>query len=96
MTGMGTSTRATQPRSVPVQLTLSALNMYVANSGKTQAASDRRKVLAAMAEAALRNDELAGLEKDWGDPARTRIGLAEYVQHEISIDNVVERLKEDG
>lgn len=61
---MGTSTRATQPRSVPVQFTLSASNMYVAKSGKTHAARDRRKVLAAMAEAALRNDGLAGLEEE--------------------------------
>ena len=51
--GIGTNTAATQPRRVPDQLTWMALNMYVANNGKTAPAMDRRKVFAAMAEAAL-------------------------------------------
>lgn len=50
---MGTSTAATQPSRVPAQLTPMALNMYVAKSGKTAPASERRKVFAAIAEAAL-------------------------------------------
>ena len=48
---------------MPVQLTLRALNMYVANSGKTAPAIERRKVLAAMAEAALRKDQRRSLGK---------------------------------
>ena len=53
MTGMGTNTAATQPRSVPVQLTFRALNMYMLKRGKPAPARERRKVFAAMAEAAL-------------------------------------------
>ncbi len=51
---MGTSTAATQPSRVPAQLTPIALNMYWAKSGNPAPASERRKVFAAMAEAALR------------------------------------------
>ena len=57
-TGMGTRTTATQASKVPAQLTFKALNMYVANRGKTAPAMERRKVFAAMAEAAL-------LKKKW-------------------------------
>lgn len=53
MMGMGTRIAATQPRSVPDQLTWIALNMYMLNRGNTAPASDRKNVLAAMAEAAL-------------------------------------------
>ena len=51
--GMGTRTTATHASSVPAQLTPRALNMYMEKSGKTAPAMERRKVLAAMAEAAL-------------------------------------------
>ncbi len=47
------SKTATQPRSVPAQLTWIALNMYMENKGKMAPARERRKVLAAIAEAAL-------------------------------------------
>ena len=50
---MGASTNATKPSSVPVQLTPRALNMYMLKRGKTAPARERRKVLAAIAEAAL-------------------------------------------
>lgn len=52
-TGMGTRARATNPSSELAQLTPRALNMYVAKRGKTAPAMERRKVFAAMAEAAL-------------------------------------------
>lgn len=51
---MGARTRATQPRRVPVQFTPRALNMYMLKRGKTPPAMDRRKVFAAIAEAALK------------------------------------------
>ena len=51
--GIGTSMTATQPRSVPDQLTWIALNMYMLKRGNTAPANDRKNVLAAMAEAAL-------------------------------------------
>jgi len=53
ITGIGMSKTATQPRSVPAQLTWIALNMYMENKGKMAPARERRKVLAAIAEAAL-------------------------------------------
>ena len=54
MTGIGTRRIATQPSRVPAQLTPRALNMYIEKRGKTAPASDRRKVFAAIADAALR------------------------------------------
>lgn len=53
ITGIGTSTAATQPSNVPLQLTLRALNMYIEKRGNAAPASERKNVLAAMAEAAL-------------------------------------------
>lgn len=53
MIGMGTRARATKPSSEPAQLTPRPLNMYWEKSGKTAPQMERRKVLAAMAEAAL-------------------------------------------
>lgn len=44
---------ATQPSRVPAQLTPRALNMYVLKREKTAPKIDRRKVFAAIAEAAL-------------------------------------------
>ena len=52
-TGIGTRISATQPRSVPAHSTPRASNMYVENRGKRAPAMERRKVFAAMAEAAL-------------------------------------------
>lgn len=62
MTGMGTMRSATQPRSVFAQLTPSPSYMYVAKRGKTAPKIERRKVFAAMAEAALE-----GCYGQWGD-----------------------------
>lgn len=50
---MGTRTRATAPRRVLAQLTPMASNMYVAKRGKMAPKRERKKVFAAMAEAAL-------------------------------------------
>lgn len=47
---------ATQPSSVQAQLMPIPLNMYVAKSGNPAPNSDRRKVLAAMADAANYKD----------------------------------------
>ena len=54
-TGIGIKTTATKPRSVPAQFTCNALNIYILKSGKIAPARDRRKVFAAMADAALCN-----------------------------------------
>ena len=61
---------ATQPRSVPAQFTPSASNMYVAKRGKTAPKRERRKVFAAMAEAALGESMVSweiGEEEGGGD-----------------------------
>ncbi len=50
---MGTMTTATQPSRVPAQLMCIASNMYVAKRGKQAPARERRKVFAAIADAAL-------------------------------------------
>lgn len=84
---MGTSASATKPRSEPAQLTPSALNIYVLKRGKTAPARERRKVLAAIAEAAL-------LEAVSMRALRCCDGRR-YLQHEIGIHEVVERLQED-
>lgn len=60
-TGIGTRISATQPRSVLAQLTPSASNMYVAKRGNTAPKRDRRKVFAAIAEAALQGGMIS-----WG------------------------------
>lgn len=63
---MGTSKAATHPSSVPDQFTPMASNMYMEKSGKTAPASDRRKVLAAMAEAALSDHQSLDLRHHAG------------------------------
>ena len=65
--GMGTSKAATHPSSVPDQFTPIASNMYMEKSGKTAPAMERRKVLAAMAEAALSDHQSLDLR----NPPRT-------------------------
>lgn len=65
--GIGTSTTPTQASKVPAQLTLSALNMYVAKRGKTAPARERRKVFAAMADAALCGE---GQKSVWDEKGR--------------------------
>lgn len=72
MNGMGASTAATQPSSVPAQLTPRAENMYMEKRGKMAPARDRRKVFAAMAEAALwkvvrRDHEEGEVREGFGD-----------------------------
>ena len=57
---------ATQPSSVPAQLTPSASNMYVANRGNAAPKRERRMVFAAMAEAAL-EEKTMSYEIDWGE-----------------------------
>lgn len=88
---MGTRARATNPRSEPAQLTPRALNMYMLKRGKTAPAMDRRKVFAAMAEAALIN-KATWVSKEVR--AREERGN-EDIQHEISVNEVIERLEED-
>ena len=60
------------------------LNIWRAKSGKPAAVIDRRKVLPAIAEAALVLSAGHNEMRDW------------YLQHEIGVDNVVEQLNEDG
>ena len=78
---------ATQPRSVPAQFTPSASNMYVANRGNTAPKMERRKVFAAMAEAALEGSTISW-DIEWEECAAGTGGL----QHEVRIHEVVERL----
>ena len=79
MMGIGTSSTATQPSKVPAQLTPSARNVYCEKRGKPAPARERRKVLAAMAEAAL------GLVRFW---FRGFFGGG-YLQHEVGVYDVV-------
>ena len=76
---MGTRTRATQPRRVLAQLTPRASNMYVAKRGKTAPKRERRKVFAAMAEAALGRRKRGGWVSKfyWGGGGRVCIGKRE-------------------
>lgn len=86
--GMGASTNATKPSSVPAQLTPRALNMYMLKRGKTAPARERRKVLAAIAEAALWGmlvSEFFGVDEG-GKMGEER----EDAQHEISIYEIIE------
>lgn len=53
MTGIGTNTEATHPRSVQANWICILLNICRVNRGKLDAKADRQNVFAAMAEAAL-------------------------------------------
>ena len=91
--GMGIRTTATQASKVPAQLTLSALNMYVAKRGKTAPAMERRNVFAAMAEAALWAKKKYNGQHDKFNVLKI---LIHHLQHEVGINDVIQRLEENG